>query len=126
MTVAQTSEYNGTARRSDAVVLDAVVDARRRSMRAAIDELSAGMAWAHAHPGSRGECAAWEPGLMPADEDGLDHLGGEGTPAVTEFAVEQLAVRLGVSTGSAMQLVADVLDLAHRHPRLWSRVLSGR
>jgi hypothetical protein len=58
-------------------------------------------------------------------EDRLDHLGGDGTPAVAEFAVEQLATCLGVSTGVAMQLVADTVDLAYRHPLLWARVRAG-
>jgi hypothetical protein len=44
---------------------------------------------------------------------------------VAEFAVDQLATRLGVSTGVAMSLVADTLDLAHRHPLLWARVRAG-
>ncbi len=94
-------------------------------MRAAAEELTCVLAWAHAHPGTPGDCASWQRALIPPDEDGLDRLGGPGTPAVAEFAVEQLAARLAVSTGSAMGLVADALDLAHRHPVLWGCVQAG-
>jgi hypothetical protein len=108
-------------------VLDAVVAASRLEMRGAAEKLAAALAWALAHPGSDGECASWEAQLrlrLARDdcEDRLDFLGGEGTPPVAEFAVEQLATRLAVSTGSAMALVADALNLAHRHPILWRRV----
>jgi 5-methylcytosine-specific restriction endonuclease McrA len=108
-------------------VLDAVVEAAAEERRGAARKLAAALVWAHAHPGSEGDCASWEPqrrfGLArERGQDCLDYLGGQGTPPVAEFAVEQLATRLGVSTGSAMSLVADALNLFHRHPRLWRRV----
>jgi hypothetical protein len=106
-------------------VLERVVDADAAERAQAIAKLEAVLAWAQAHPGSPDDCASWEPGLLPEGEDGLDHLGGPGTPAVAGFAVETLAARLGGSTGSAMQLVADTLDLAYRHPALWARVRAG-
>jgi len=49
-------------------------------------------------------------------------LGGEGTPRVAEFAPAVFGARLGVSSYSGRELVADALDLAHRLPRLWHRV----
>ncbi len=111
-----------------ALVLDRLVAVADLERHAAVEKLRLAADWAHAHPGVEGDCASWEPGLLPEDlgcEDGLDRLGGEGTPPVAEFAVEHLAGRLCVSTGHAMQLVADALDLAHRHPVLWTRVLAG-
>ena len=48
--------------------------------------------------------------------------GGEGTPAVTDFAHGTLGPRLGVSTSAASALIADGLDLTLRLPRLWARV----
>ncbi|HEY6933434.1 MAG TPA: HNH endonuclease signature motif containing protein [Marmoricola sp.] len=117
----------GAGARGAGALLDAVVDAAVEERRGAARKLAAALAWAHGHPGRAGDCASWDPQLRLGEvfrecEDGLDRLGGEGTPAVAEFAVEQLATRLGVSTGSAMQLVADALNLAHRHPALWSRI----
>ena len=108
-------------------VLDAVVAAAVAEQKAAAEKLAAALVWAHAHPGTDGDYASWDPQFRialdrDACEDRLDYLGGEGTPPVAEFAVEQLATRLGCSTGSAMGLVADALNLAHRHPRLWARV----
>ncbi len=40
------------------------------------------------------------------------------------FVAEELGAALGVSTRSAMALMADALDLRHRLPRLWTRVES--
>ncbi|WP_310962946.1 hypothetical protein [Nocardioides terrisoli] len=108
-------------------VLDQLVALDAEERRVGIAKLQAVLDWAHAHPGTPGDCASWDPALLVLDaaEDALDNLGGEGTPAVAEFAVDQLAARLDVSTGQAMSLVADTLNLAHRHPRLWARVQSG-
>lgn len=49
-------------------------------------------------------------------------LAGEGAPAVSEFAVIALGPVLGTSIGSVRRLAGDVLELAHRLPRVWSRV----
>ncbi len=108
-------------------VLDAVVAAARGEQRCAAEKLAAAVVWAHAHPGGEGDCASWEPQARfgpvgGRGEDFVDLLGGPGTPPVAEFAVDQLATRLGVSSFSAMSLVADGLNLAHRHPILWARV----
>ncbi len=58
------------------------------------------------------------PGALEADES----LGGEGTPAVAAFTPEPFAAALGVSTLTGMGLLADALDLVHRHPILWRAV----
>ena len=51
--------------------------------------------------------------------------GGAGTPQVCEFAAAQLGVRIGRSPYAAGVLMADSLDLHHRHPKLWGRVETG-
>ncbi|MDQ6935111.1 MAG: hypothetical protein M3130_07490 [Actinomycetota bacterium] len=108
-------------------VLDALVATAAEERRLAAEKLRLVLEWALTHPGTVEDCASWEPvlRLRLCAEDGLDQLGGEGTPAVAEFAVEQLATRLGISTGTAMSLVSDCLNLVFRHPVLWSRVQSG-
>ena len=49
-------------------------------------------------------------------------LGGVGTPLVREFAASEVAGELEISTYAARALLADVLDVRHRLPRLWARV----
>lgn len=56
----------------------------------------------------------------------LVHPGGDGTRPVREFAVADLAARLGRSHDTTLRLVTDVLDLVYRLPLLWRRVLVGR
>jgi hypothetical protein len=51
--------------------------------------------------------------------------GGAGTPMVCEFAAAELGVRIGRSTYAARALMADALDLVHRHPQHWARVQGG-
>ena len=96
-------------------VLDAVAEADAQVRRGEVAKLVAVLAWAHAHPGTVEDAASWDPALLTSAAangsqagDGVDRLGGEGTPAVAEFAIEQLATRLRLTTGSAMRLVADV------------------
>jgi hypothetical protein len=52
-------------------------------------------------------------------------LGGDGAPAVLEFAVTEIAAELHMTTTSAKRLVADALMVRHRLPRLWQRVYDG-
>ena len=49
-------------------------------------------------------------------------LAGDGTPGVAPFVAEELGAAMGVSTQSAMGLMADALDLRHRFPQLWAKV----
>ncbi|MGA9346692.1 MAG: DUF222 domain-containing protein, partial [Nocardioidaceae bacterium] len=52
-------------------------------------------------------------------------FGGDGTPGVAEFAPAELGVVLATSTAAAERLVGDALDLRHRLPRLWARIVAG-
>jgi hypothetical protein len=52
--------------------------------------------------------------------------GGDGTPAVTPFAATELGCLLQTTTQSAHTLLADALDLRHRHPRCWEAVMTGQ
>ena len=64
------------------------------------------------------------PGYAPLVERAVGY-GGDGCPDVSEYAVHELAALRGTSSGTAEQLVADALDLRHRHPHLWTRVRAG-
>lgn len=57
------------------------------------------------------------PGLVPG--------GADGTPRIGEFLHLELGPLLGTTPHSARRLIADTLDLRHRHPRTWRAVLSG-
>src|SRR5881392_3472882 len=82
--------------------------------------------WAVLHPATA-ETGVETPGgpaldVLVADES----LGGDGTPAVAAFAPEALATAMGWTPTAARNLMADVLDLVHRHPKLCKRVLRGQ
>ena len=64
--------------------------------------------------------STWGGEALLADES----LGGEGCPQVAAYAPEPLAVTFGVSPVTAMQLIADALDLRHRLPQTWALVES--
>jgi hypothetical protein len=63
-------------------------------------------------------------GYEPLVERGVGY-GGDGCPDVSEYAVHELGALRATSSGTAEQLVADALDLRHRHPRLWDRIRHG-
>lgn len=68
--------------------------------------------WAHLHPASAEEVA----------RDRVEPVGGEGTPHVAELSTEEFATAMGMSTHAGLALISDALDLAHRLPRVRSRV----
>ena len=53
-------------------------------------------------------------------------VGGEGTPAVSEFAAAEFGALQGVGMVSAWNLIAAALDLRHRLPKLWGQVKAGQ
>ena len=76
--------------------------------------------WADLHS----ELARAASPLLPGSEK-LVRFGGDGTPAVAEFAPAELGVVLATSSAAAERLVGDALDLRHRLPRLWARIVAG-
>ena len=78
--------------------------------------------WAILHPATAdtGVETPGGPGLGVLEAE--ETLGGTGTPQVAAFAPEALAAATGTSPAAARALMADVLDLIHRHPKLWKRV----
>ena len=99
--------------------------------------LEAALAWAHAHVVSPdadpGEVAGWRsdtvrvPGTAAAlfGERAVP-IAGAGTPLVAEFCVLELAAVLDLSHEATLALLGDVLDLAHRLPRVWALVRALR
>ena len=116
-------------------VLDRAVAAMTARRRAEVEVLESALAWAHAHvPAGGDDVAGWGPDTIPTPGSYAAAMFGEraipiagvGTPAVAEFAVMELAAALTLSHEAALGLVGDVLDLAHRLPRVWTLVLEQR
>ena len=62
-------------------------------------------------------------------ERGLDTglpLAGEGAPLVSDFAVLELGAILGRGVDSTRNYVGQVVELSHRLPKVWARVLDGQ
>ncbi|MGI8434029.1 MAG: DUF222 domain-containing protein [Nocardioidaceae bacterium] len=69
--------------------------------------------------------ARFDSGSRLAGMERLVTFGGDGTPEVAEFAPAELGAELQMSQHAAARLIGDALDLRHRLPRLWRRVLAG-
>ncbi len=52
-------------------------------------------------------------------------LAGAGAPCVSEFAIIELAAALGMTVDAGKRLVGQVLEVRHRLPRIWRRVVKG-
>ncbi len=79
--------------------------------------------WAHLH----------EPESLVRREEGVEarrrmvwQVSTDGIPDVTVAGVVELGVLLQVSTRSAENLLRDVLEVLHRHPRAWDAVMTGK
>lgn len=132
-----TSTLTSDTRVTDRAALDRAAAAMSAKRRVEVEVLEAALAWAHAHvvgpDADPGEVAGWRsdtirrPGTAAAlfGERALP-LAGDGTPLVAEFCVMELAAVLDLSHEATLALLGDVLDLAHRLPRLWALVRSLR
>jgi hypothetical protein len=113
------------------VLLDRAVAAMSTRRRAEVEVLEGVLAFVHEHvvtPGAD-EVAAWRSDTVRAPGSPAALFGeqtvtiaGPGAPLVAEFAPMELAAALDLSHEAALALVGDVLDLAHRLPRLWALV----
>ena len=61
--------------------------------------------------------------VLPGMERAVQ-LGGAGTPRIAEFAYAELGARMAMSPWSAKRYVADALDVRHRLPLIWARVVA--
>ncbi len=112
--------------------LDAAgVLAAARGLRRAADAAEAGLLaqaveWAHLHEVTDVEDAAtWWSGSKAMGQDTGIPIAGEGCPLGREFAVAEFATAVGMSQESGRHYMGQALELAHRLPRLWARVMDG-
>src|SRR5665811_1695437 len=96
------------------------VDRRRTADRAEAELLAIAAHWADLHPVLSGP-----DGVRVKGMERLMPLAGPGTPEVAESAPAELGAALSISTFAAQHLVGDSLELRHRLPRLWARIMDG-
>jgi hypothetical protein len=112
------SRFSDLSRRD---LLDTVTVREQARRRADIDLLLIAREWAIANgPDAVHLTKAGKPGRAR-----LREYGAVGTPLVASTAGAQLAVRMGRATGSGDRLIADAVDLEHRLPSIWTRVVAG-
>ena len=104
-------------------MLARIAEAERRDREVQLEKLRLAYQWCVRHPAtSESGTATWGDAGLPGLSDCDASLGGDGSPAVAPFVAEELGAAMGVSTQSAMALMADALDLRHRFPLLWAKV----
>ncbi|MDP3967563.1 MAG: hypothetical protein Q8Q02_04730, partial [Nocardioides sp.] len=105
-----------------AEIFEAMRAGRAVSRRIAVDEL---VAAAHVAVLYDAPSMAPVPDLLPVVSERMVTLGGAGTPQVSEFAATELGHSLACGPDAAAALLSDALDLRHRLPGLWERLLDG-
>ena len=93
---------------------------RAEAQRADIDVLMSAVVWASMHPVESIEDAATMPGSQ-----GALAIAGEGAPLVAEFCIAEFAASLGFSTIMGRDLIGAGLELCHRLPATWAKVVRG-
>src|SRR6478735_1933614 len=101
---------------------DQVLEAARSNARSIteleIERLLLALEWAELHPGDDVDYSvSWT-------ERDLE-VAGDGAPTVAEFAIAEFALAIGLSADQGVAYVGDAVELAHRLPKLWQRVLAG-
>jgi hypothetical protein len=77
--------------------------------------------WAAAHPVDDLDDAATVEGT-----EGELAIAGPGAPLVAEFCVADFALAVGLSTDAGRGYLGDAVEVRHRLPRLWERVMAGQ
>src|SRR5919112_4972723 len=102
-------------------VLESLVDARRAADRAEAQILALAVHYVDLHPVTdQAPAAIWadrgfESVRSASTRDNVETpLGGDGTPGVAEYAVEELAAALDVGYHTGLQLVCDAVELCYR------------
>src|SRR5690348_2747018 len=110
---------NDTGTSDAAAVLDRARGHRHEADAAEAALLADVLAWAESH-------VTPDPDSAETWGDTPVLLGGQGCPWIREFTITELATALHLSLPAGRALVAEVLELAFRLPRLWAKVQAGR
>ena len=107
----------------DFALLEAASEAERAGPDGPVAQAPDRVPVVRAHPATAGTgTATWGDAGLPGLADCDASLAGDGTPSVAPFVAEELGAAMGVSTQSAMSLMAHALDLRHRFPLLHAKV----
>jgi len=127
-----------------APVLDSILAAKRREDDAARELLIGVGEWAdlhttgalmpdlygtYSHPDEVALSAAedaWVSRFGMPGADTMLELAGAGAPEVSDFAVTELSTALGRTRESGRLLVGDVVEVKHRLPKVWARLVAGQ
>lgn len=99
-------------------VLKAARKRQAAAIKAEIDKLQLAVEWAALNPGDPVDES------VPWTERDLE-VAGPGAPTVAEFSIAEFALSIGLNTDQGLLYVGDAVELAHRLPRTWERVLAG-
>ena len=119
MTTTATTELPDTA----SEVLAAVRAEAAVADRAEARKLQLAVQWAIIHPAETLDDA--ETFRLRSGGDTGIPVAGPGAPLVAEFAIAEFAAAVGIGTEAGKYYVGHALELRHRLPRLWARVLTG-
>ncbi|MCW2812608.1 MAG: hypothetical protein JWN84_63 [Nocardioides sp.] len=106
-------------RTSSDPLLASVRGLREDEARVQVAVLTAVLDWAAVHPATESDVVEL---LDPTEEPAL-HLAGPGAPMVGEYAALDLAHSLGMTTDAGLAYLGKALELRHRLPRLYARVV---
>ncbi len=84
-------------------------------------QLRLAVAWAAMHSVDSIADAAWAGDFG----DMALPIAGEGAPLVAEFCIPEFAAAVGLPTDAGRAYLGEALELRHRLPRLWQRVVAG-
>ncbi len=98
---------------------------RERADRAEAELLGVAVEWAGLHVAGHVDDAECYGGPDVFGNGRGVPIAGPGAPLVTEFATAEFAAAVGLGPEAGKRYVGHAVELAHRLPRLWGRVLSG-
>ncbi|GAA4369848.1 HNH endonuclease [Nocardioides caricicola] len=99
-------------------VLKAARNRHEAAVKAEIDKLQLAVEWAELNPGDVvDETRSWE-------ERDLE-VAGDGAPTVAEFSIAEFSLAVGMSTDAGRVYIGDAVELCHRLPRLWARMMDA-
>ncbi|MCW2813087.1 MAG: endonuclease [Nocardioides sp.] len=108
-----------TRTRSSDPLLASVRGLRDEEARIQVAVLTSVLDWAAAHPASESDVVE----LLDDTEEPALHLAGPGAPMVGEYSALDLAHSLGMTTDAGLAYLGKALELRHRLPRLYNRVV---